>query len=47
MGKYLVLKERYLHKFPDDMSFEEGALVEPFSVSSFGVWGEGGHVDAQ
>jgi L-iditol 2-dehydrogenase len=46
MGEYLVLEERYLHKFPDDLSFEEGALVEPFSVSYFGIWGEGGHVDA-
>jgi L-iditol 2-dehydrogenase len=46
MGEYLVLEERYLHKLPMEMSFEEGALVEPFSVPYFGIWGEGGHVDA-
>jgi L-iditol 2-dehydrogenase len=46
MGEYLVLEERYLHKLPEEMNFEEGALVEPFSVSYFGIWGEGGHVDA-
>lgn len=46
MGEYFALDEKYLHKLPDDMSFEEGALVEPFSVSYFGIWGQGGHVDA-
>jgi L-iditol 2-dehydrogenase len=46
MGEYLVLEENYLHRFDDDMSYEEGALIEPFSVSYFAIWGHGGHVDA-
>jgi len=46
MSTYLVLKEKFVHKFPDDWSFEEGALVEPFSVGYFGIWGNGGYVDA-
>ena len=46
MEEYLVLEERFLHKLPDGMTYEEGALVEPFSVSYFGIWGEGGYVDA-
>ena len=46
MGEYLVLEERFLHKFPEEMTYEEGALVEPFSVSYFAIWGRGGHVDA-
>jgi len=46
MGNYLVLEEKFVHKFPDDWSFEEGALIEPFSVGYFGIWGNGGYVDA-
>ena len=43
---YLTLEESYAHKLPLDWTFEEGALVEPFSVAYYGVWGPGGWVDA-
>lgn len=46
MEQYLALEERFLHKLPEEMTYEEGALVEPFSVSYFAIWGEGGYVDA-
>ena len=46
MAEYLVLEEQFLHKLPEDMTYEEGALIEPFSVSYFGIWGDGGYVDA-
>ena len=46
MGEYLIVEERYAHKLPDEWSYEEGALVEPFSVGYFGIWGNGGYVDA-
>ena len=29
MAEYVVVAERHLHKLPDEMSFEEGALMEP------------------
>lgn len=46
MGKYLIIEERYAHKLPDKWSYEEGALVELFSVGYFSVWGNGDYVDA-
>jgi len=46
MGEYLVMEQNYLHKIPDSWSFEEGALVEPFSIGYFGAWGNNGYVDA-
>ena len=46
MGEYMLLEEPYVHRFPQSWSFEEGALVEPFSVGYYGVWGPGGHVEA-
>jgi threonine dehydrogenase-like Zn-dependent dehydrogenase len=46
MGEYLIIEEQYLHLLPKDMSYEEGALVEPFSVSYFAIWGNGGYVSA-
>jgi len=46
MGEYLIIEERYAHKLPNKWSYEEGALVEPFSVGYFGIWGNGGYVDA-
>ena len=46
MEEYLTLEERFLHRLPESMTYEEGALVEPFSVSYFAIWGEGGYVDA-
>ena len=45
-AEYLLLEEPYVHPLPPDWAFEEGALVEPFSVSHWGVWGPGGYVDA-
>jgi L-iditol 2-dehydrogenase len=45
-GEYMLLEENYVHKLPNDWKFEEGALVEPFSVGYYGVWGPGGWVDA-
>lgn len=44
--EYLKVKEKALHKIPTALTWEEGALVEPFSVSYHGVWGVGGGVDA-
>jgi len=44
--EYLKVKEVALHKIPTAMTWEEGALVEPFSVSYHGIWGVGGGVDA-
>ena len=46
MGEYLLLEERFTHKIGKDWSYEEGALVEPFSVGYFGIWGNGGYIDA-
>mgnify|MGYP006291544083 CR=1 FL=1 len=46
MGEYMVVEEEYVHKFPDDWSFELGAWHEPFSIGYFGVWGNGGYIDA-
>ena len=46
MGEYLHLEERFTHKIGNDWSYEEGALVEPFSVGYFGIWGNGGYIDA-
>jgi L-iditol 2-dehydrogenase len=42
MAEYCVSKEERLHKIPDGVSFEEGALVEAVSVSYYGLWGKGG-----
>jgi len=46
MGEYMIIEENYLIKIPTDWSFEEGAWVETFSIPYFGIWGNGGHVDA-
>lgn len=46
MGQYLMLDEAYTHRLPANWTFEEGALVEPFSVGHYGVWGPGGYVEA-
>lgn len=45
-GEYLLIEDNYLHRLPDGWSYEEGALVEPFGVGYYGVWGPGGWVDA-
>ncbi|MGB4199744.1 MAG: alcohol dehydrogenase catalytic domain-containing protein [Tepidanaerobacteraceae bacterium] len=46
MGEYLVIEEEYVHRIPDDWKHEEGAWVETFSIGYFGIWGNGGYVDA-
>ncbi len=46
MGEYLILEEEYTHPIPDDWSYEMGAWVETFSVGYWGLWGNGGYVDA-
>jgi L-iditol 2-dehydrogenase len=42
MAEYTVSKEERLFKIPDNVSYEEAALVEPVSVAYRGVWGSGG-----
>jgi L-iditol 2-dehydrogenase len=42
MAEYTVSKEERLFKIPDNVSYEEAALVEPVSVAYHGVWGSGG-----
>lgn len=37
-GEYLVLEAEFLHKVPDDWSYEMGAWVETFNVGYWGVW---------
>lgn len=46
MGEYLILEEEYTHRIPDDWSYEMGAWVETFSVGYWGIWGNGGYIDA-
>jgi threonine dehydrogenase-like Zn-dependent dehydrogenase len=46
LSQYLVIDERFAHAFPQEWSYDLGALVEPFSVGYFGIWGNGGYVDA-
>lgn len=46
MGEYLVGEESYLHVLPEEWSYEEGALVEPFSIAYYAMWGYGSWVDA-
>jgi L-iditol 2-dehydrogenase len=46
MGEYLLLDEDYVHPLPQSWTYEEGALVEPFSIGYYGVWGPAGWVDA-
>jgi L-iditol 2-dehydrogenase len=46
MGEYMVVEEEYVHKFPDSWSFDLGAWHEPFSIGYFGIWGNGGYIDA-
>ena len=44
MAEYHAAKEERLHKIPDNMGYEEAALVEPVSVGYHGVWDSGGGV---
>jgi len=46
MGEYLIIEEQYIHRIPDDWSYEMGAWVETFSIGYFGIWGNGGYIDA-
>jgi threonine dehydrogenase-like Zn-dependent dehydrogenase len=47
MADYIILEGRYVHPFPSSWSFDEGAWIENFSVAYFGIWGNGGYVDAR
>jgi L-iditol 2-dehydrogenase len=42
MAEYTLAREDRLFTIPDNVSFEEAALVEPVSVAYHGVWGSGG-----
>jgi L-iditol 2-dehydrogenase len=42
MAEYTLAREERLFKIPDNVSFEEAALVEPVSVAYHGLWGSGG-----
>ena len=46
MGEYLILEQEYVHKFPDDWSYFMGTWIENFSVGYWGIWGNGGYIDA-
>ena len=45
-GEYMVIEQQYVHKIPDSWSFDMGAWVETFSIGYFGIWGNGGYIDA-
>lgn len=42
MAEYTLAKEERLFKIPDNVGYEEAALVEPVSVAYHGVWRSGG-----
>ncbi len=46
MAEYMVIEEQYLHRVPDEWSFEDAGWVETFSIGYFGIWGNGGYIDA-
>ena len=46
MGEYMVIEEQYVHRIPDSWTFEDGGWVETFSIGYFGIWGNGGFIDA-
>jgi len=45
-GEYFIIEENYIHKIPDSWSYNMGAWVETFSIGYFGIWGNGGYIDA-
>lgn len=45
-GEYFIIEEEYAHRIPDDWSYDMGAWVETFSIGYFGIWGNGGYIDA-
>ena len=44
MAEYQVSPEVRLHKIPESMSDDEGAMVDPVSCSYHAIWGRGGGV---
>ena len=46
MGEYMVVEEQYVHQIPDHWTYADGAWVETFSIGYFGIWGNGGYIDA-
>jgi len=46
MGEYMIIEEKYVHRVPDDWSYEDAAWVETFSIGYYGIWGNRGYVDA-
>lgn len=42
MAEYTLAREERLFKIPENVSYEEAALVEPVSVAYHAVWGSGG-----
>lgn len=45
-GEYMVIEQQYVHRIPDNWSYDMGAWVETFSIGYFGIWGNGGYIDA-
>ena len=46
MGEYMVIEEEYVHRIPNEWTVEDGGWVETFSIGYFGIWGNGGAIDA-
>jgi threonine dehydrogenase-like Zn-dependent dehydrogenase len=46
MGEYMVIEEQYVHRVPDNWTYADAAWVETFSIGYFGIWGNGGYIDA-
>lgn len=44
MGEYLIGEEQFCYKLPDNMTYIEGALVEPCSVAYYSLYGRDGFV---
>ncbi len=42
MAEYVATKEERLHRLPDNVSYEEGSLIDPVSCAYYAVWGRGG-----
>lgn len=42
IAEYTLAREERLFRIPDNVSYEEAALVEPVSVAYHAVWGSGG-----
>lgn len=46
MGEYLVGEEQFCYKVPAELSYLEGALVEPCSVAYYAIYGRDGFVSS-